>query len=349
MGLFKIVSIDLGEHDDAQVIVEVLNGRQTPLNAADLVKNLLFLRAEIAEEEELEALHERYWAPLEDGWWRGKIGRGHAARQRRELLLAAWLSAQRAQEGKEANVGHLYGEIRGYLGERKRRVHDVLAQIGAYREAYRQVAEPDDLRDGTRTADAHRRINRLGITTAYPLLLWLKTLRSDQLPAAELERAVVAVESWAIRRLLTKRNTRGYGKTFLDVLAAAQKAAVQPPATGRDLAQAVIEKLSASDWPTDAEVIAAFEREAFYTQHSQERVRMVLGAIDRAIAAARPKAAKYLVHYDNLQIEHVMPQKWRNVGRARSRGSCGARPRCSGRRAPNGGSGRRGGRRPSAP
>jgi hypothetical protein len=38
---FRLVVIDLDEHDDAQVIFEVLNGRQTPLTAADLVKNLL--------------------------------------------------------------------------------------------------------------------------------------------------------------------------------------------------------------------------------------------------------------------------------------------------------------------
>jgi hypothetical protein len=42
LDLFKIVVIDLEENDDAQIIFEVLNGRQTPLSASDLVKNLLF-------------------------------------------------------------------------------------------------------------------------------------------------------------------------------------------------------------------------------------------------------------------------------------------------------------------
>ena len=40
MGLFKLVVIDLDPNDDAQAIFEVLNGRQTPLSATDLVKNL---------------------------------------------------------------------------------------------------------------------------------------------------------------------------------------------------------------------------------------------------------------------------------------------------------------------
>ncbi len=38
VGMFKLVVIDLDENDDAQVIFEVLNGRQTPLSASDLVK-----------------------------------------------------------------------------------------------------------------------------------------------------------------------------------------------------------------------------------------------------------------------------------------------------------------------
>lgn len=80
LSLFKLVVIDLEDNDDAQVIFEVLNGRQTPLSATDLVKNLLFLRAELTDEAELEALYEEHWAPFDDVWWRKEIGRGHAAR-----------------------------------------------------------------------------------------------------------------------------------------------------------------------------------------------------------------------------------------------------------------------------
>ena len=46
LGLLKLVVIDLEDMDDAQVIFEVLNARNTPLSATDLVKNLLFMRAQ---------------------------------------------------------------------------------------------------------------------------------------------------------------------------------------------------------------------------------------------------------------------------------------------------------------
>lgn len=303
IGLFKIVSIDLDENDDPQLIFEVLNGRQTPLSAADLVKNLLFLRAEVAHESELEELHEKYWAPIETDWWRTDVGRGHAARPRRELLLAAWLSAQTTEE---ANVRHLYGEIRRYLSDREIPVREVLTQIGAYRDAYRCIAEPDDVRDGARTAAAYRRLNRLGITTAYPLLLWLRTRPVQQLSQADHELAVVAVETWVIRRMLAKRNTRGYGKKFLNVLTSAKE-----ELSSVEILRAIFMELALpNDWPSDAEVLAALEQSSFSGYHSQERVRMVLGAIDLTLAKARPKSEKTLVDYDKLQVEHLLPQKW---------------------------------------
>lgn len=105
-------SADLEDNDDAQVIFEVLNGRQTPLSATDLVKNFLFLRAELDSEADFERLYEQHWAHFDDPWWREEVGRGHAARGRRDVLLSAWLTAA---AGTEVNVGHLYGEVRRYL------------------------------------------------------------------------------------------------------------------------------------------------------------------------------------------------------------------------------------------
>lgn len=69
IGLFKLVVIDLEDNDDAKVIFEVLNGRQTPLSASDLVKNLLFLRREFAEDTDVDVLYDTYWAEFDDPWW----------------------------------------------------------------------------------------------------------------------------------------------------------------------------------------------------------------------------------------------------------------------------------------
>ena len=154
------------------MIFEVLNGRQTPLTATDLVKNLLFLRAELHDEASLEKLYDQHWARFDDPWWRVEIGRGHAARQRRDVLLSTWLTA--ASE-TEINVGHLYGEVRHFIDAQATGIEPLLTGISAFAEAFRLVSTPEGVAP-KRLSDVYGRIDRLGVTTALPLLVWLRTL-----------------------------------------------------------------------------------------------------------------------------------------------------------------------------
>jgi hypothetical protein len=306
LDLFKIVVIDLEENDDAQIIFEVLNGRQTPLSASDLVKNLLFLRAERASED-VDDLYDRYWSEFDETWWKTEVGSGHAARQRRDILLSVWLTAA---SSSNASVAHLYGEVRRYLDSEDRKPKDLVAEIDQYGRAYRAIY------DGTapasaRVKDAYRRLIRLNVGTAMPLLVWMTTLGPDKLPAAAHERAVLAVESWVVRRMLRGANTRGYNIAFLAVLQAAQAAAL----VGGDIADAVVDSLNVDSrslgWPDDAALVQVFKTKQIYSDFSAERVRMVLAAIDDAMQARNRKEPVASIEYDNLQIEHIMPQKWR--------------------------------------
>jgi uncharacterized protein with ParB-like and HNH nuclease domain len=308
LDLFKLVVIDLEDNDDAQVIFEVLNGRQTPLSAADLVKNLLFLRGELADEKELERVYDTYWAPFDDSWWKGEVGRGHAQRGRRDLLLSSWLTAV---SRSETNISHLYGEIRTYLDNVDRKTVDVLAELRNFGEAYRIVvgaepAETEALRE------AYRRIDALGITTATPLLVWLRTLPSSRLSIREQTQAVQAIESWIVRRLLVGANTRGYGKVFVDVLKSAAEAASTSDLSVADSVRRVLQQNPGQlGWPSDQELVTAMTTRKVYGIITQERIRLVLGAIDKYLQDTNPKTEPADFAYNKLQIEHVMPQRWR--------------------------------------
>lgn len=300
--LFKLVVIDLDDNDDAQVIFEVLNGRQTPLSAIDLVKNLLFLRGELAEED-VEVLYDKHWAQFDEDWWKKEVGRGHAQRGRRDVLLSVWLTAA---TGSEANVGHLYREARAYLDSGPT-TEEVLKQLSAYAVAYREVYEALPVED-ERLAAAYGRINALDITTAIPLLTWLRTVSSDALPLEDHVRAVRAVESWALRRTWVGWQTRGYG-THLTRALREGKAAVEKEV---DVADAIIAALQdgALAWPKDSDIEDAFLTRQFYGGPSQFRIRLLFGAIDRQLRSEDPNEPHAVIHYDDLQIEHVMPQSW---------------------------------------
>ena len=308
LGLFKLVVISLEDNDDAQVIFEVLNGRQTPLSATDLVKNLLFLRAELTDEAELESLYDEHWAPFDDKWWRKEIGRGHAARGRRDVLLSSWLTAA---SGSEVNLGHLYGRVREYMNTGEHKVPEILEELSSAATAFREIFErPASLQRAM--ADSYARIDRLSVTTTLPLLVWLRTLPVDLVPADEHLRCVSAVDSWIVRRLIVGANTRGYGKRFVDVLKAAKDALANDGSVAAAVEAALLDAGASNlTWPTDDEVRTAILQRPFYDNLTQERIRLILGAIDFQMHLDHPKGEHPTFDYDSLQIEHLLPQSWR--------------------------------------
>ena len=301
----KIVVVDLETSDDAQLIFEVLNGRQTALSASDLVKNLLFMRAGVSDKE-LDALYDKYWSPFDEKWWSGSVGRGHASRGRRDQLLATWLTIQTAEE---VNLGHLYGEARRYLSSTNTKLVEILEDISSLAREYRQIYErPDGV--PAPISDVYRRMERLGVTTAVPLLAWLRTLPSNRLTPTQHERAVAAIDSFVMRRVITSAQTRGYGRAFLDVLKEAKATPADTP-----IDDAVINALLASpyslDWPTDTEIADEFLTRTFYGRINQERIRMILGPIDVHLQKKAVKSESATFDYDSLTIEHVMPRAWK--------------------------------------
>ncbi|WP_199424588.1 DUF262 domain-containing protein [Actinotalea solisilvae] len=301
--LFKLVVIDLEDNDDAQVIFEVLNGRQTPLAAIDLVKNLLFLRGELADED-VDRLYETYWAGFDDDWWKDVVGRGHAARARRDVLLSVWLTGV---SGEEANVSHLYRETREYLnGPAAPDTEQVLRELSDYAKAYRTIygAEAVD----PRLRASYDRLNEFEITTAVPLLAWLRIAAPEVISLDDEVRAVRAVESWAMRRSYVGWQTRGYGTHLARVLRAAKNATD----TGTNVADAVVDALQdgALAWPSDDEVREAFRTRPFYNAVAQYRIRALFRAIDDQLRSDDPHEPPAAISFGGLQIEHVMPRSW---------------------------------------
>ena len=300
--LFKLVVIDLDDNDDAQVIFEVLNGRQTALSATDLVKNLLFLRSELAAED-VESLYESYWAQFDDPWWKKEVGKGHAQRGRRDVLLSVWLTIA---AGREANVGHLYREARDYLNGGPQ-TESVLRDLDVTAKAYRAIYDDGgDVDDALSTS--YSRIRALDITTAVPLLAWLRTLPQSAINHEDHVKAVRAVESWVVRRMVLSWQTRGYGTHLTRVLREAQLA----NQNGSNIFESVIAGLKGGvlDWPSDSEVKDAFLTKRFYGAISASRLRLLLGSIDAQLRLDNPHEPAANIDYEKLEIEHVMPQSW---------------------------------------
>ena len=296
--LLVVVAIDLEERDNAQVIFETLNARGTPLLAADLIKNHLFQMA-VAHGLDVDDLYNRFWQPLDQEWWRAEVQQGRLKRPRLDSFMNHWLSMRL---GEEVVVHQLFPAFKRHVADQADHVVELLEELDQYAKVY----ESFERRRGedTRLGRFLYRINVMEVTTSYPLLLWLfgPDGLADQ---SERQRAMEAIESWLVRRVVLRGNTQGYTTIFISLLKALRKAP-------KPNAQEIVEYLRGLEgergyWPTDDQVRGAFTRSPVYQTITRARLRMILEAIEERMRA--DYAEETNVSRD-LTIEHVLPQEW---------------------------------------
>ena len=297
-----IVTIDLDPGDNAQVIFETLNARGTPLLAADLIKNHLFQTATI-QGADLDALHERYWKALDTDWWREEVRQGRLLRPRLDIYLNHWLAMS---TGAEVVSHQLFPEFKRYLANGPKQASDVLADLARYGTVYETFEhEPRS----TELGQFLYRLNILEVTTAYPALLWL--LGPDGIAEpAERRVALLAIESWLVRRMLTRQTTKNYNVVFLALLGyVRQKASDRGERpVGSDVADYLASLSGESQyWPTAASVGSALRSLPAYAVFPRPRLRMVREALEEAMYTG---LTEKVVLPTDLTIEHVLPQEW---------------------------------------
>jgi len=106
-----------------------------------------------------------------------------------------------------------------------------------------------------------------------------------------------------------KYQTRGYNQVFVDVLKSVQSSSTP----GRTVIEVLQGKPHGYDWPTTVEMEAAFSQGRYYGPGgiNQERLRLLLGSIDKDLQKRATKSEAFIANYSELQIEHVIPQAWR--------------------------------------
>lgn len=297
-----LVTIDLDPGDNAQIIFETLNARGTPLLAGDLVKNHLFQTATL-QGADIDPLYEEYWSVLDTDWWREEIQQGRLRRPRLDTFLNHWLAMS---SGSEVVSHQLFPEFKRYLAAGSKQASSVLADLARYGAVYESFEhEPATSALG----EFLYRLNTMEVTTAYPALLWL--LGPDGIEdAAECRVALTGIESWLVRRMLTRQTTKNYNTVFLALLNRvrdnARTRGSRP--TGADVVHHLAGLSGESQfWPTAAGVRASLQTLPAYTVFPRSRLRMVLEALESGLYSG---LTEKVVLPNDLTIEHVLPQEW---------------------------------------
>lgn len=303
-GLVLVVTIDLEKEDPAQLIFETLNARGTPLLGMDLVKNALFDAAQKTGTS-VEEVHDRYWRPQlgDDEYWGVEERLGRERVPRSETFLSHWLALRLGKP--VATKGSFDTFRREVLTAESADPVELTRELNADAKVFRGF---HDQPVGTVPARFFTTLRGLDTTTVYPLALLLLRPPSKLAPDRR-DRALKAIESFLVRRLLCGLTTRDYNNLVARLVVAAKQ-------DTREADDFVVEELLSSTadtsrWPTDDEMRQHLRVQPLYNWLGQKRIVFVLSAVELEARTGKVEAIDSLP--PKLQIEHVMPRAWRDT------------------------------------
>jgi len=295
-----LVEIQLEEQDDAQIIFETLNDRGTRLQAADLVKNTLFRLAE-QQGEDVTALYQQHWRPLEASRWRDEVTTGRIRRTRIDLLLSYWLSIH---TGVDVPVERLFADFRIWLKRTTLTAAEVLADLAHHGRAMQRM---ENLPATTAAGRLLQVLELLTTSTPIPVLLHLHA--RDGVTDEQRSLAATAIESFLVRRMVCGLTTKDYNRLFLSIL---QNIRVTEDATaGQQLVKQLADQNAPSRyWPDDTEFCSGLLQPNIYRFLRGPRLRVVLGGMETALRRSKSEQQFVPAQVTKLNIEHLIPQKW---------------------------------------
>lgn len=295
----KLVVIILGEEDDAQVIFESLNSRGEPLLAMDLVRNNIFHRAN-TQGAPVQNLYDRYWNPLDDGWWRESAPNARPRRPRLDHFLAHVLTAQ---IGEQVSVRELYAEYRAFAvpGGKPRfpNVQDELDLLDQYVPLYKTL-------EGCANSDPVLRwlgekLTSWQVTTAYPVAMQIGMANIQNGEKKLLARLIY---SFIARRAICGLTTKNLNKVFQSIASEFIENGVSV-GTLSDYFQK--RAGDSTRFPGEDELRRGVIEGDAYAIAPTTRLVDILWELERA---SRPRMAEIIEQPNDLWIEHVMPQTW---------------------------------------
>jgi len=297
---FSVVEIALSEGDDSQEIFYSLNSQGRPLSQSDLLRSLIFMRAE-KEQQDRDAIFDEYWSRFETPFWSTDVKRGGRTYSRLDLGLRFFLMAK---TGMLVDARRVNEEYRNWISAHPPRyasVRDELADFSRHTQVYQRYEE---VVHNIQSTDPRRILRDFDVSTALPLLMFLE-LEAGLTPE-QLDANIAVLESFLARRVFVGEETKEYNKLFVDIVGALiglKGERVQPALEQKLLSGGGITR----SWPSNEQIIEKAVSRRIFTELRTPALRLIMERLELAL---RGKKTEDHVVPDDLQVEHVLPQRW---------------------------------------
>ena len=298
---FSVVEIILSKDDDSQEIFYSLNSQGRPLSQSDLLRSLIFMRAE-KEQINRDQIFNEYWSKFETPFWSAEIKRGGRTYSRLDLGLRYFLIAKTGQMVDARRVNEEYRLWISNDPPRYPTVRDELADFVRHSDVYTRYEGAQST--SLQSTDLRRVLLDFEVSTALPLVMFLEV--EAGLTPVQLAECLATVESFIGRRVFAGEENKEYNKLFVEVVGSLLGT------KGADVLPALRQKLlsgggTTRQWPTDEQIVEKAISRQIFTALRAPALRVILERLELFL---RTKKTENTPVEALLQIEHVLPQKW---------------------------------------
>ncbi|MGI0481057.1 DUF262 domain-containing protein [Geminocystis sp. CENA526] len=282
-----VISIVLGKDDNPYLVFESLNAKGQPLTQADLIRNYLFMGISNHKQDKI---YQQYWLPMEN-----LLGDN----------LTDFMRHYLTKKGKDVKINEVYFELKEQAI--KDNVSDYLKDIYKFANYYAIFLNPQQEKN-LKVRKYLKRIKSLDIKTVYPFLLnCYDDWQQNRLTETDFIDICKIVENFIIRRFVCNVQTRGLNRIFSILYSQVTK---NIDLKNMNFLEELKRHLQTQDYPLDDEFRENIKQVKLYGSNRTEKARLILESIEEFFGH------KEMVSFDNLTIEHIMPQKlnewWKN-------------------------------------
>ncbi len=283
---FSVVSIVLDTDDNPYLVFESLNAKGRPLTQSDLIRNYFFMRIHADDQEKV---YHSYWQPMQT-----------ALKDSLTEYIRHFLMRKGGNTIKQSDV---YDALKENVSTKN--AIEYLKELNKYSTYYQKLISAD-LEADLELRKYFHRLNRIEVTTAYPLLLSFYSNYADKtITKDEFVTILKILENYLIRRFVCNVPTNALNKIFPSIY----------PQIETKYSANIVEGfkfvLQSKGYPKDNEFSLRFKEAKFYGGGDRQiKTKLILETLEEKFTH------KETVAFENLTIEHIMPQTlsewWQN-------------------------------------
>lgn len=287
MGL-SVVSITTHAEDNVHRIFQSLNNTGLKLTQGDLIRNFIFMRLPNKGED----VYQRYWLPMQN-----------VLPKNDSLEQLFWLDMLKSKPTLKIN--DTFSEYQKSLSNfaTEEDIENEVSRLAKLAQQYALILTPENEEDpGVRFR--LKRLKAWEATTPHGLILELLRRReSGEVTNAELERALLIIESYLVRRLIIGHSSTGLNRIFPQVLI--QLNDFEP------IDHQIHRLLSTGrrHFAPDDQLAKGVQENPFFHIGRASHRKLVISWLEESFGSKEP------INTTKLSIEHIMPQtlnaKWR--------------------------------------